>query len=88
MDINSFAVVVQFNTYNLRCDMINIFNFILQINSFGRPLVYLNKRVLNTSPAYSINWTAFSVILMFSDLLFILKIVFEGSIFYKNTQVN
>lgn len=48
----------------------------------------MNKNTLNTATAYSISWTIFSVVLLFSGFIFLLKVIFEGNILPKNTQVN
>lgn len=87
-DHKTYALVIQINTYNIASEILNALTFVIQLVDNHNPVPYMNISTLNTRPAYLINWTIFSTFLILVDVLFMLKIVFEGSIVPKSTQVH
>ncbi|CAD8144334.1 unnamed protein product [Paramecium pentaurelia] len=84
---NTIALVVQFNRINKFNNVIYSNTFIQQFHETQEQTFEYQINQINTNSMNSSTWYSFSIILIVFNFFFIMKIIFEGSIDPRATQL-
>ncbi|CAD8144455.1 unnamed protein product [Paramecium octaurelia] len=84
---NTIALVVQFNRINKYNNVIYQNTFVQQFHETEEQTFEYQINQINTNSMNSSTWYSFSIILIVFNFFFIMKIIFEGSIDPRATQL-